>query len=96
MSDEARRAADELTEARFGKAQQDPIVLGIGAAIVGWLITLLAFVVSNVPERMIGHTPDIMAGICGVAVFSYLHWRKSRRAKFWTDSYAMHLKRGKD
>ena len=90
MTDTAQQAADEMTNARFGKAMPDPIIGGIGGAVTGWLITLLAFLVSSVPERMVGYTPDIMAGICGVAVFSYFHWRNSRRSRFWAEAYARH------
>ena len=45
-----------MTDARFGKAMPDPIIGGIGGAIAGWLITLLAFLVSNVPNRMLAKT----------------------------------------
>lgn len=90
MTDTAQKVADEMTDARFGKAMPDPIIGGISGAVAGWLITLLAFLVSNIPSRMVGYTPEIVAGICGVTVFSYFHWRNSRRSKFWGEVYAMH------
>lgn len=45
-----------MTDARFGKAMPDPIIGGIGGAVAGWLITLLAFLVSRVPDGMLAKT----------------------------------------